>query len=256
MPTRRLTVLQVLPALESGGVEKGTLEVAAALVGKGHRSMVMSAGGRMVERLLDVGSEHYQWPIGKKSLSTLWLIRKLRKFFIEQQIDIVHVRSRLPAWIVYLAWKRMDPTSRPRFMTTVHGFNSVSWYSEIMLRGEKVIAVSNSVKQYVMDHYPQTEAGRITVIHRGIDREQYPYGFQPHESWVSDWYQQFPSLVERKVVTLPGRITRLKGHEDFVRIIKILVTKGFPVSGIIAGGAEEKKREYFQELQALITNEG
>ena len=256
MSTRRLTVLQVLPALESGGVEKGTLEIAAALVENGHRSMVMSAGGRLVEQLRSAGSEHFDWPIGKKSLATLLLIGKLRKFFIEQQIDIVHVRSRLPAWIVYLAWKSMDPVNRPRFVTTVHGFNSVSWYSEIMIRGEKVIAVSNSVKQYVLENYLRAEADTITVIHRGIDRELYPYGYRPAESWVSDWYQQFPSLVEQKIVTLPGRITRLKGHEDFVKIIKTLVAKSYAVTGVIAGGAEEKKREYFESLQALIKNEG
>ena len=256
MPTRRLTVLQVLPALESGGVEKGTLEVAAALVAKGHRSIVMSAGGRLVEQLLKGGSEHFEWPVGKKSLSTLFLVRKLRKFLIEKQVDIVHVRSRLPAWIVYLAWKKMDPTTRPRFVTTVHGFNSVSWYSEVMTKGERVIAVSNSVKQYVIDNYPRTQTDAINVIHRGIDREQYPYGYQPDESWISGWYQQFPMLLERKVVTLPGRITRLKGHEDFVRIIKKLVSKGYSVSGVIAGGAEKKKTGYFEELQALIKKEG
>lgn len=256
MSTRRLTVLQVLPALESGGVEKGTLEVAAALVEKGHRSMVMSAGGRLVEQLLEGGSEHFEWPVGKKSLSTWFLVRKLRKFLIEQQVDIVHVRSRLPAWIVYLAWKKMDPTSRPRFVTTVHGFNSVSWYSEVMTRGERVIAVSRSVKQYVIDNYPRTQADIINVIHRGIDREQYPYGYQPDDSWISDWYRQFPMLVERKIVTLPGRITRIKGQEDFVAIIKILVAQGFPVTGVIAGGAEKKKAGYFEELQALIKKEG
>ena len=256
MSARRLTVLQVLPALESGGVEKGTLEVAAALVEKGHRSMVMSAGGRLVEQLLESGSEHFAWPVGKKSLSTLFLVRKLRQFLIEQRIDIVHVRSRLPAWIVYLAWKKMDPASRPRFVTTVHGFNSVSWYSEVMARGERVIAVSNSVKQYVMDNYPRTKADAIKVIHRGIDPEQYPYGYQPNESWVTDWYQQFPMLLERKLVTLPGRITRIKGHEDFVTIVKILVAQGFPVTGVIAGGAEKKKTGYFEELQALIKKEG
>ena len=256
MSTRRLTVLQVLPALESGGVEKGTLEVAAALVEKGHRSMVMSAGGRLVEQLLKTGSEHFEWPIGKKSLSTLFLVRKLRRFLGEQQVDIVHVRSRLPAWIVYLAWKKMDPVNRPKFVTTVHGFNSVSWYSKIMTRGEKVIAVSNSVKQFVLENYPDTEAEKITVIHRGIDRKQYPYGFRPDENWLSDWYQHHPFLAGRKVITLPGRITRLKGHDDFIKIIKALLEKDYPVAGVIAGGVEESKKEYFEELNALITREG
>ncbi len=255
MSTRRLSVLQVLPALDSGGVEKGTLEVAAALVERGHRSMVMSAGGRLVEPLLAAGSEHFDWPIGKKSLSTLFLVSRLRKFLVDQQVDIVDVRSRLPAWIVFLAWKSMDKGSRPRFVTTIHGFNSVSWYSEIMTRGERVIAVSESVKQFVLEKYPRAKAGRISVVYRGIDRGHYPYGFQPDEKWLSDWYQQYPSLLERKIVTLPGRVTRLKGHEDFIRIIRLLIEKGYPVTGIVAGGVDGIKRAYFEELNDMISNE-
>lgn len=256
MSARRLTVLQVLPALDSGGVERGTLEVAGALVEKGHRSIVMSAGGRLVERLVNHGSEHFSWPIGVKSLKTFLLVEKLRKFFHEQNIDIVHARSRLPAWIVYLAWKKMSPEGRPHFITTVHGFNSVNWYSEIMIRGEKVIAVSNSVKQFVLQNYPSLDPCKVAVIHRGIDRERYPYGFKPDESWLSSWYQQYPSLIDKKVITLPGRITRLKGHEDFIRIIKTLVDKGLPVTGLIAGGVEARKKNYFDELKAVIKKEG
>ncbi len=252
MSARRLTVLQVLPALESGGVERGTLEVAKALVDKGHRSLVMSAGGRLVEQLIGEGSEHFTWEIGKKSFKPFFLIRKLRRFFKEQQIDIVHVRSRLPAWIVYLAWKGMNEDVRPKFVTTVHGFNSVSWYSEIMTRSEKVIAVSNSVKQYVLDNYPRLDDSKITVIHRGVDPSHYPFAYKPDEAWLDQWFRQFPMLVGKMIITLPGRITRLKGHEDFIQIISALVSRNFPVIGLIAGGVEEKKQEYFAELERSI----
>ena len=111
---RKLTVLQVLPALNAGGVERGTLEIGKALVENGHRSLVMSGGGRMVEQLLAEGSEHFSWPIGKKNLWTLRLIWQLRRFLKTQKVDVLHLRSRMPAWVGYLAWKGMDPAIRPR----------------------------------------------------------------------------------------------------------------------------------------------
>ena len=100
---KRLTVVQMLPALESGGVEKGTLEVGKYLVDHGHRSIVISAGGRLVAQLEREGSEHVAWPVGAKRLSTLRYIGKVREFLTREQPDILHLRSRLPAWIGYRA---------------------------------------------------------------------------------------------------------------------------------------------------------
>src|SRR4030065_2614085 len=139
----KLTVVHLLPALESGGVERGTLEVAQALVEHGHRALVMSAGGRQVALLLASGAEHFAWPIGEKSFKTLLLVGKLRKVLQEQKIDIIHARSRVPAWIAWLAWRGVNPATRPRFVTTVHGMYDVNRYSRIMTQGERVIAVSN-----------------------------------------------------------------------------------------------------------------
>ena len=118
---KKLTVLQLLPALESGGVERGTLEVAQALIRHGHRALVMSAGGRQVPALIESGATHFSWPVGEKKLKTLLLVSKLRAFFLTQSVDIIHARSRVPAWVAWLAWRGMDPMTRPRFVTTVHG---------------------------------------------------------------------------------------------------------------------------------------
>lgn len=255
MATRKLTVLQVLPALDSGGVEKGTLEIADALVADGHRSMVMSNGGRLVKQLTENGSEHIQWPIGEKSLKTLFLIKKLRKFLSDEKIDVVHVRSRLPAWIVYLAWKKMPEDSRPKFVTTVHGFYSVSRYSAVMTKGEVVIAVSGSVKQYIQENYPETDMTRVKVIHRGVDPQEYPFGFKPAPDWMEKWYSDYPQLNGKKIITLPGRITRLKGHEDFIDVMQQLSDNN-DIMGVIAGGYEEKKKDYFEEIKALVKSRG
>ncbi len=256
MAAKRLTVLQVLPALESGGVEKGTLEIAEALVEAGHRSIVMSAGGRLVDILIKHGSEHVQWPIGVKSLKTLLLVRKLRRFLRDEKVDVVHARSRVPAWIVYLAWKKMPVNNRPKFVTTVHGFYSVSWYSAIMTKGEVVIAVSESIREYIKANYPKTDMSLVKVIYRGIDPEEYPYGYKPSKEWMDKWYSDFPNLKDKKLITLPGRITRLKGHEDFIQIMEELSKERDDVVGVIAGGYEEKKKDYFIEIVNLVKEKG
>ncbi|MBS1219617.1 MAG: glycosyl transferase, partial [Proteobacteria bacterium] len=106
-----MKVVQLLPALNGGGVERGTLEVAQELVRRGHRSIVISAGGRLVEELVDQGSEHLCWPVGSKSLLAMRWIWPLRRWLSEQRIDVLHVRSRMPAWIAWLAWRGMDPAT-------------------------------------------------------------------------------------------------------------------------------------------------
>ena len=253
---KRLTVLQVLPALESGGVERGTLEVAHALVQRGHRALVMSAGGRLVASLVAAGAEHFAWPVGVKSFKTLLLVDKLRRFFIEQKVDIVHARSRVPAWIVYLAWRGMAPTTRPRFVTTVHGLYGVNRYSRIMTRGERVIAVSNTVRDYVLREYPQTPPERIQVIHRGVDGAAYPHGWQPDPAWQDAFFAQFPQAAGKRLVTLPGRITRLKGHEDFIELVARLKRQGLPVHGLIVGGASSSKQRYLAQLRERVRSLG
>ena len=117
---RRLTVVQVLPALEMGGVERGTLEVARRLVQEGHRSIVISAGGRMVEQLQNEGSEHLAWDIGAKRLRTLRWIPRVRRFLRETRPDILHLRSRLPAWIAFAAWKSLPVAERPALITSLN----------------------------------------------------------------------------------------------------------------------------------------
>ncbi len=252
----KLTVLQLLPALESGGVERGTLEVAQALVERGHRALVISAGGRLVAPLVALGAEHFAWPIGKKSLTTLRLVRRLRRFLTEQRVDIVHARSRVPAWIAYLAWRRMDPATRPRFVTTVHGLYGVNRYSRIMARGEAVIAVSETARDYILQNYPDTPPERIRVIHRGVDGSAYPHDWKPDVAWQQAFFAQFPNAAGKMLVTLPGRITRLKGHEDFIEIIARLKRRGLPVHGLIAGGASASKKRYLQKLRYRVRSMG
>lgn len=253
--SQRITVVQVLPALESGGVERGTLEVARYLVQQGHRSIVISAGGRLVAQLEAEGSEHVRWPIGSKSLLTLRLIRRMRRFFEDNHVDIVHARSRFPAWISFLAWKSMSPSFRPRFITTVHGRYSVSPYSRIMTRGEQVIVVSDMIRDYVLKHYP-VQPNRLRLNYRGVDPAAFPYRYQPDESWLSHWYGEFPQTQGKKWITLPGRVTRWKGQLDFICLIDQLRYQHPDIHGLIVGEVKADKTGFQQELEQQISRRG
>jgi len=251
----RLTVLQVLPSLEGGGVERGTVEVANALTAAGHRSIVMSAGGRLESEM--PGTEHVTWPVGEKRLGTWWYVRRVAAYLATQQPDILHVRSRLPGWVSYLAWRRLPAKHRPHFVTTVHGLYSVSRYSSIMARGEHVIAVSNAVRDYVLMSYPRWAASeRISVIPRGVDATEYRKGYRPEPAWTAQWRIDHPALNTKRIVTLPARLTRRKGHHDFIEVIAQLRSRGHDVHGLIVGGDAPHRARYARDVRAEIVRRG
>lgn len=257
---RRLTVVQLLPALESGGVERSTLEIADALVRAGHRALVVSAGGRLVPKLQASGAEHIELDIGRKSLLTLRHARALRALFAREQVDLVHARSRLPAWLALLALRGMTgamrptasspPASRPHFVTTVHGLNSPSRYSAVMTRGERVVCVSDTVRDYVLQHYPATDPGKLRVIPRGIDVAMFPRAPRPDadaRAWAA---MQHPALAgEGPLLLLPGRGTRLKGHADALRLLAGLHGHGIPARLWLPGAREAGREAYIVELE-------
>lgn len=251
-----LTVVQMLPALESGGVEKGTLEVGRHLVMNGHRSIVISAGGRMVEQLIREGSEHIPWPVGAKRLTTLRYIWKLREFLGRDKPDILHLRSRLPAWIGYRAWKGLPVTSRPHLVTTVHGPYTPGRYSSVMARGERVIAISEMIRAYILRNYPWVNPHIIRVIPRGVDPQAYPHGYRPPAEWLATWRAQYPTLKDKYILTLPARLTRWKGQEHFIRIVAGLKQRGLPVHGLMVGDAHPRKQYFVEELHAQVQAAG
>lgn len=248
----RLTVIQLLPALDTGGVERGTLEVGAELVRRGHRSIVISAGGELLPELLAGGSEHITLPVGKKSPLTLRLIPRLRALAEQHRATILHARSRLPAWIGWLAWRGMNAATRPRFVTSVHGPYTVNRYSRIMTRGERVIAVSGFIHDYIVHNYPDVPHEHIITIPRGVSPERYPYHYRPDAAWLQNWQQRYPHLAGKTLVTLPGRLTRWKGQQDFLRLFARLNELDDTVHGLIVGGPHPRKQAYFEELKSQV----
>ncbi len=253
---QRLTVVQMLPALESGGVEKGTLEVGKYLVDHGHRSIVISAGGRLVAQLEREGSEHIAWPVGAKRLSTLRYIWKVRELLAREQPDILHLRSRLPAWIGYRAWKGLSAGNRPHLVTTVHGPYTPGRYSSVMVRGERVIAISDMIRAYILKNYPWVDPAIIRIIPRGVDPQACPHGYQPPAEWLAKWNAQYPQLAGKYVITLPGRLTRWKGQEHLLRIIAGLKQRGLPAHGVLVGDAHPRKQYFADELHAQVRSMG
>ena len=251
-----MKVMQVLPEMNAGGVERGTLEVADFLVKQGHEALVVSNGGRLVAKLEESGARHIVMPVHRKSLGSLFQVRPFRKLLEREKPDILHIRSRVPGWIAWLAWRKMDKATRPRLVSTVHGFYSVNRYSAVMTKGERVIAVSERIREYITENYPETPAGKISVVHRGVDPEQFPRRFQPDPAWLEKWQAEQPQLAGKKVLLLPGRITRLKGHGDFFRLLAALKKQGRPVHGLIAGDAHPKKQDYLAELKSLLAEMG
>ncbi|KZC18007.1 MULTISPECIES: glycosyltransferase [unclassified Rhodanobacter] len=254
VPAKLLTVVQLIPALDSGGAERSALEIARALVQAGHRSVVISAGGRLVEQLQAEGSEHVTLDLGRKSLFTLARLGALRRVLRALKPDIVHARSRLPAWMGWWALKGMTP--RPHFVTTVHGLNSPGRYSAILLRGERVVAVSQTLRDYVLSHYRWLEPGRVRVIPRGIDPQAFPYGHRPDEAWRKAFFAEFPVLAEAPLLTLPGRGTRLKGHHDAIELLVDLKRRGIEARLLLLGVIEPGREAYVAELRELIQLRG
>ncbi|MGK0296606.1 MAG: glycosyltransferase involved in cell wall biosynthesis [Gammaproteobacteria bacterium] len=253
--SKNMTVIQTLPALDAGGVERGTIEIAKALVTRGHRSIVVSAGGRMLEELNSIGSEHITLPIGEKSPMTLKHIPQLRKLLKDSNALILHARSRFPAWISYLAMTGLERNLRPYFITSVHGPYSVNQYSKIMMRGEKIIAVSNFIKNYICENYPDTAPEKIIMIPRGVCTKDFPYGHRPNGIWTSNWNSEYPQTTGKVLITLPARTTRWKGHEEFLELFKLLRSNK-DIHGIIVGGPHPGKEAYYRELKEKVLDLG
>jgi len=245
---RRLTVIQLLPALNSGGVERATLETGQALVDRGHKSIVISAGGRLVEQLTNAGSEHITLDVATKSLFTLKKIWTLKRLFQKIRPDIVHARSRLPAWLTYLALQGMKKP-RPHFVTSVHGLNSPGFYSAILTRGERVVCVSSTVRDYVLQHYGFPLESRVIVIAPGINSREFPSEFQPDSKWKKDFFSVFPQLENNFLLTLPGRGTRLKGHRDAIELLAALKENNIHAQLLLLGAREPHREAYIQEIE-------
>ncbi len=251
--SRPAVIMQVLPALVTGGVERGTLDVAAAIVQAGGTALVASSGGPMVRELERLGAQHVTLPLDRK---TPWAIARNRRALVElieaNDVDIVHARSRAPAWSALGAARR---TGRA-FVTTFHGtYNFRSpmkrWYNSIMARGDRVIAISEFIGQHVLDNYAADPA-RLRVIPRGIDVAAFDPARVTAErlaQLAAAW--RLPDGAP--VVMLPGRLARWKGHAVLIKAMHRLA-RADAVCVLVGGDAG--RDGYRRELEWLARSLG
>lgn len=256
MSAGSLTVCQLLPALNAGGVERGSVEVARALVNAGHRAIVVSAGGPMTGELAATGAEHVTLPIGRKHPAVLATLPKLRALLRERDVDIVHLRSRLPAWIGRTAVGLLPPARRPRLITTVHGPYTVNRYAHAMLCGERVIAISEFIRDYITANYPFVDPARIVVIPRGVSRADYPRDYASPPAWRDGFEAAFPQLAGRRWVVVPARLTPWKGQQDFIEVFSRVAARHDDVAAVLAGGHDPARDAYRDQLLAALAERG
>jgi glycosyltransferase involved in cell wall biosynthesis len=246
-------ILQVLPALRSGGVERGTIDIARAITQAGAKSLVASAGGPMAHQLHHAGAQHFTVPLYTRNPVNIWRNSfELAKLIREHHVDIIHARSRAPAWSAWLAAKKTGI----HFITTFHGTyglqNKLKWrYNRIMTRGERVIAISQFIAEHIQKNY-NVEADRLRVIHRGVDLRLFnPYGHSQQRmiELAKEW--RLPD--DMPIILFPGRITRWKGQDIFLQALAKLPHRRF--FAVIIG--DDKKHEsYHRELEQLIVSSG
>jgi len=241
-------VLQVLPALEAGGVERGTLEVARGLIGAGWRAMVASAGGPMTPELERSGARHVALPLKGKRLGTILRNgRRLAELVAREDVDLLHARSRAPAWSALRAARR---TGRP-FVTTFHspyGENWLKhWYNAVMAKGDRVIAISEFLAGHVRRHFRFAEE-RLVTIPRGVDIRVFdPARVSPERLAMLARAWRLPD--GQPVVLLPGRLTRWKGQAVLIEAMARLADKE---AVAVLVGAEQGRSRYRRELEAMV----
>ncbi len=245
---RKLKIIQILPTLNTGGVERGVLDFNNYLVKKGHESYVISNGGRQVKNLIEDGGNHIHLQISNKSIFTLFQAKKLADVINEISPDIVHIRSRVPAWVLQLS-KIFIKNPRPIIFSTFHGLYSTPFYSRIMASFDRVIAISKTVEKYVNENYERYLRKRPRLIYRGSDEKYFSTSFIPSESYKDNFFKQFANLKNQKIITFPGRLSSWKGQESFIKLMSDLPDD---YSGLIVGPYKSAKPKYLNSLKKLI----
>jgi len=250
MTQKQPVILQVLPALRSGGVERGTLEIARAITKAGGKSLIASQGGEMLSGL-PTDIMHITLPLASKNPLKIWLNSwRLSRIIRKYKVDIIHARSRAPAWSAWMAARR----SHCHFMTTFHGTYGLGgkWkkrYNSIMTCGERIIAISHFIAEHIATNYAP-DPGKIRVIHRGVDLRLFDPFTSLAPQRMIQLSKEWRMPEELPLILFPGRITRWKGQDVFLRALAQLPHRNF--FAVILGD-DKGHQTYREELEAMIT---
>jgi glycosyltransferase involved in cell wall biosynthesis len=246
---RRPVILQVLPSLVTGGAERGTIDIAAALSRAGATALVASSGGPMARELERWQARHLTLPLASKNPVVMARnVLRLERVIRDYGVDIVHARSRAPAWSALAAARRCGIP----FMTTFHApynFKSVPkrLYNSVMARGDRVIAISGFIRHHILQNY-STDPDRIRVIHRGIDLD----AFNPdnvNRPRLIDLARAWRLPDDRRTIMLPGRLTRWKGQAVLIDAVARLNRRDVLC---LLVGSDQGRSGYRRELEARV----
>ena len=247
---KALVVLQVLPEMNHGGVEMGTVEIASGLKNAGIKNFVASAGGRMVYDLQKLGVKHFELPLKTKNPIKLWWnSKKLEKIIKENGITVVHARSRAPAWSAYWAAKRANVT----FLTTFHGtyglgpFGIKKLYNRVMTYGKLVIAISSHIKNHLLKEYNVPES-KIRLIHRCVNIDNFSPDKITQERIIKA-IQENHLPEDKPIISLIGRVTRWKGQHVLLEALSKVKSKNF---FCLIVGSDQGRVRYMDELKGLV----
>ena len=247
-------ILQIVPALDTGGAERSTVDIAKALTAEGFRALVVSEGGRMEQELIAAGGELIRMPVvSKQPARILSNARALANIIRGKNIALVHARSRAPAWSALIAARR---TGIP-FVTTYHGIYNARgplkrWYNSVMARGDAVIANSEWTARHILSTYgfpPKL----LTVIPRGVDLGY----FAPARvagSRIAAIREGWRAGDSERIILLPGRLTRWKGHLVLVEALAMLRREGRLPDGVraVIAGDPQGRQSYAAEIVDMI----
>lgn len=243
-------IMQIIPELGPGGAEQGCIDVARAIVKAGGQALVVSHGGSRLHELARTGAIHINMPVHSKNPLVMAANKsRLQRLIKRYAVNIVHVRSRAPAWSAYYACKN----TKAHFMTTCHAPYNINnefkrFYNSIMARGERVIAISHMVANYLQSNY-RINSNIIRLIHRGIEMERFHPDFVSAERVIT-LARQWRIPDGSNVIMLPGRITRWKGHMVLIDAIEKLRRKDI---FCVLIGSDQGRSEYRKELEEIIS---
>lgn len=247
---RQPVVLQIVPSLITGGVERGTVDMAKAITAAGWKAVVASEGGPMVREIIRCGAQHVVLPLASKNPLVMYRnVARLEALIKEIGADIVHARSRAPGWSARTAAQRAGV----HFVTTFHGTYSLGLYglkrlyNSVMASGERVIAISHFIAEHMQRLYG-VSPDRIRVIHRGIDMEVFDPTRVSQERIIA-LAQKWRLPDGYKVIILPGRLSRWKGQKVLIEALSLL---GRHDIRCLLVGSDQGRTAYRKELTDLI----
>ena len=249
-------ILQIIPSLDkiNGGVERGTLDIAKELINKGYESAILSSGGEMAEKYKYIGVEHYQLKLRKKGiLSYVSLRMKIREIFEKINPDIIHVRSRWPAFCFNNLIKQMKIPLVTTFHGTYSGNNFIlkKYYNSVMTDGDKVITISKFIDDHVRYNFPKSKS-KLVKIDRGIDTDY--FNLQSVTQKRKEILLSKLSLSEKvHIFLLPARLTSWKGHLVALQAASLIKKKSPSLNFVMLFvGSEDEKKKYSNTLKKTI----